>query len=260
MPGNYPISAVGQGAPGTPTTAQGGKWGWIIPILGSVVGGIMDKASQDSANKANAQNVDKQIAFQREQNATQYQRGVADMTAAGLNPALAYKQGGDGSGSGAAAENRPVQYGQRLAQAVDAYNNFANGTAQRQVIREQAALTAAQTRETLLRGNAIQPDAALGTNADYIDQYQRSRLAKGRGEQYLSEHTAEQYQANLSRTNQGTATAAQAANLMKTQSTLNEQEFQNEWFRKNISPYINSSAKSMQLLEGVKKTIHRSYY
>lgn len=37
---------------------------------------------------------DKQMAFQADQAATQWQRGVSDMQAAGLNPALAYGQGG----------------------------------------------------------------------------------------------------------------------------------------------------------------------
>lgn len=58
---------------------------------------------QKQTNAANAQQAQKQMDFQEEQTSSSYQRGVADMKAAGLNPMLAYSQGGAASGGGAQA-------------------------------------------------------------------------------------------------------------------------------------------------------------
>lgn len=65
-----------------------------IPVIGDIAGALISSKSQ---KKANAQNV----ALQREQRAweegmsnTEMQRRVADLKAAGLNPMLAYQQGG----------------------------------------------------------------------------------------------------------------------------------------------------------------------
>lgn len=211
----------------------------FLPAIGSVIGSLLGKSSQEGANRTNAENVEKQIAFQREQGETQYQRAVADMQAAGLNPALAYKQGGAQAMTGAAAEAKPGLRAENFTAAIEAYNQFANGTAQRQLIREQA-------HKTMMEANALRPDAILGQNADYIGEYQNTRVAKGRAEKFLAERAEEQYKANLRQTGQTTSTAKAQENYMQSAATLNEQEFMNAWFRKNIAPYINSTSKAME--------------
>lgn len=61
------------------------------------------------AREFNASQAQQQMAFQESMANTQYQRAVADMQAAGVNPALAYSQGGNVAPSGAAASSSGVQ-------------------------------------------------------------------------------------------------------------------------------------------------------
>lgn len=75
----------------------GVPWGSIA----TAAAGGLNFLGQKDANATNMQLAQNQMDFQREMSNTSYQRAVADMKKAGLNPMLAYSQGGASSPGGA---------------------------------------------------------------------------------------------------------------------------------------------------------------
>ncbi len=76
---------------------------WVGPAI--EIGGpaVLDYVGQRQTNAQNLAIAREQMSFQERMSSTAYQRATQDMRAAGINPMLAYQQGGASSPGGASA-------------------------------------------------------------------------------------------------------------------------------------------------------------
>lgn len=146
-------SATGAAAAAGTATASSALSPWLAPAA-TLAGGLL-------TNSANAAQARQQMDFQAQQNATSYQRAVADLKAAGLNPMLAYTNGGASSGSGVAAVMQNA-IGGAVTTALDARKNRAevdNLEATNEQIRSNIALNRSLGVKALADAGASAADA-----------------------------------------------------------------------------------------------------
>lgn len=110
--------------------------GAAISGIGSIGAGLFNMESTEETNAANAalaaqtrefnaKEAEKNREFQERMSSSAYQRGMADMRSAGLNPILAYSQGGASAPTGSAASGAaahmeaPKIHGNPMGEAVN---------------------------------------------------------------------------------------------------------------------------------------------
>lgn len=132
-------------------------WG-LIAAAG--IGAVASALGQRSANKQAQEQSVEQASFQERMANTTYQRGTTDMKAAGLNPMLAYMQGGAPSPQGAAAPVQNTMSGMTglAATAIDSLrlkNETSQAKAQLELTQNSAKNTLASTAKLKEEQNFI---------------------------------------------------------------------------------------------------------
>jgi hypothetical protein len=155
--------------------------------LGGAIGGILGFVGQQqtnqknwdiaqAANQASAEQAQRQMDFQERMRETQYQTAVRDMQKAGLNPMLAYQQGGAGTPSGAMGQVSTAKIGNAIGSALQGYQTMAMNNADLDLKDATTKGTTAQTIKT--EADTIKTAADIGYTLENtkLNQQQKTNL------------------------------------------------------------------------------------
>lgn len=154
-------------SPGFATGAS--LFGDYLSYRGQQQTNASNAAQAAQTNAFNAAEAEKNRQFQDKESSSAYQRAVKDMQAAGLNPALAYQQGGASSPGGATASGVVPQLNNPMASFSGSAGRAVDAAAQREITKANVANAQAQARKTSAEAAGQEIDNELGAQAAGIE-------------------------------------------------------------------------------------------
>lgn len=189
-----------------------------VPLVGDVVSGGLDLLGGFMTNDANAEQASNQQNFQERMSGTSYQRAVADMKAAGLNPMLAYSAGGASTPSGSQASMQNA-----IGSGVSTAQQQARLSADLKNIQADTAKKVAET--DLAKTKSWTETSNQDVNTQLVEQMNiANQLAKGVNPSKIVE-----------------AKSSSAAAAARVPSLRNEAAAANTWYGRNVMPYLPSA-------------------
>lgn len=132
-------------------------------LAGGIIGNSMQSAAADRATAASRDMAREQMSFQERMSNSAYQRATADMKMAGINPMLAYMQGGASSPSGASGSASMPQVQDALGKGVSSAIESRRLKKEVEAVDSQIALNRAQGMAQMAQTNLNNTNALVAS-------------------------------------------------------------------------------------------------